>query len=514
MYLCKIIKRFEMKRAKSHILIILIMFLVPMASKATVLSNISTITVEDSAKINKLLIDAKVFEEKKDYQRAVEMALSAMDLSEKVKFEYGKYKSYKALEILYRDAGKPMLSAKYKLKAINSQVKLEEINYERDEKEKLEKIEKEKVIRRQQEELQREQEELKKKMDEILALENDKTISKSELERRKLEIQRKQMEIENKRQTISIQAQTINTANTQLSLTMQELETQKLQGKLYEDSLQITKKNEELANNEIEKQTLINYLLILGLSGLVILAASFYRMYTVKKGIQDLLMQKNVEIETEKKRSDDLLLNILPLEVAEELKRTGKYESRYFDKVTVMFTDFKDFTKISEQISPKKLVDDIDFIFRAFDEIIERNDLEKIKTIGDAYLCVSGLPDTTTHNSMNILKAATEIQEFIQALIEEKKKENQPFFDIRIGIHTGPLVAGIVGAKKFAFDIWGDTVNTAARMEQNCEPGKINLSGSTFKDVLTKVEYTYRGKVEAKNKGEIDMYYLNRIFEL
>ena len=144
MYLCKIIKRFEMKRAKSHILIILIMFLVPMASKATVLSNISTITVEDSAKINKLLIDAKVFEEKKDYQRAVEMALSAMDLSEKVKFEYGKYKSYKALEILYRDAGKPMLSAKYKLKAINSQVKLEEINYERDEKEKLEKIEKEK----------------------------------------------------------------------------------------------------------------------------------------------------------------------------------------------------------------------------------------------------------------------------------------------------------------------------------------------------------------------------------
>jgi class 3 adenylate cyclase len=295
---------------------------------------------------------------------------------------------------------------------------------------------------------------------------------------------------------------------------MEELATQKLQAKVYEDSLQITKKNEELANNEIEKQTLINYLLILGLSGLIILAAFFYRMYTVKKGIQDLLMQKNGEIETEKKRSDDLLLNILPQEVAEELKRTGKYESRYFDKVTVMFTDFKDFTKISELITPKKLVEDIDFIFRAFDDIMERNQLEKIKTIGDAYLCVSGLPDTTTHNPMNVLKAATEIQDFIKELIEEKRKENQPFFDIRIGIHTGPLVAGIVGAKKFAFDIWGDTVNTAARMEQNCEPGKINLSGSTFKEVLTRVEYTYRGKVEAKNKGEIDMYYLNRIFEL
>ena len=503
-----------MKRTNINILILLIMFLVPLASKATVFGNINTVTVEDSAKINKLLNDAKAFEEKKDYQRAVEIVLSAMDLAEKVKYEYGKYKSYKALEILYRDAGKPMLSAKYKLKAINSQAKLEEINYERDEKERLEKIEKEKVIRQQQEQLQREQEELKKKMDEIVNLENDKTISKSELERRKLEIQRKQMEIENKRQTISIQAQTINTANTQLSLTMQELATQKLQAKVYEDSLQITKKNEELANNEIEKQTLINYLLILGLSGLIILAAFFYRMYTVKKGIQDLLMQKNGEIETEKKRSDDLLLNILPQEVAEELKRTGKYESRYFDKVTVMFTDFKDFTKISEQVTPKKLVEDIDFIFRAFDDIMERNELEKIKTIGDAYLCVSGLPDTTTHNPMNVLKAATEIQDFIKELIEEKRKENQPFFDIRIGIHTGPLVAGIVGAKKFAFDIWGDTVNTAARMEQNCEPGKINLSGSTFKEVLTRVEYTYRGKVEAKNKGEIDMYYLNRIFEL
>ena len=503
-----------MKRANIKILILLFVFLVPLASKAIVFGNINTVTVEDSAKINKLLNDAKAFEEKKDYQRAVEIVISAMDLAEKVKYEYGKYKSYKALEILYRDAGKPMLSAKYKLKAINSQAKLEEINYDRDEKERLEKIEKEKVIRQQQEQLQREQEELKKKMDEIVNLENDKTISKSELERRKLEIQRKQLEIENKRQTISLQAQTINTANTQLSLTMEELATQKLQAKVYEDSLQITKKNEELANNEIEKQTLINYLLILGLSGLIILAAFFYRMYTVKKGIQDLLMQKNGEIETEKKRSDDLLLNILPQEVAEELKRTGKYESRYFDKVTVMFTDFKDFTKISELVTPKKLVEDIDFIFRAFDDIMERNQLEKIKTIGDAYLCVSGLPDTTTHNPMNVLKAATEIQDFIKELIEEKRKENQPFFDIRIGIHTGPLVAGIVGAKKFAFDIWGDTVNTAARMEQNCEPGKINLSGSTFKEVLTRVEYTYRGKVEAKNKGEIDMYYLNRIFEL
>ncbi len=486
----------------------------PNNANAKVLGNVTTLSVEDSAKINKLLTEAKAFEEKRDYQKAVETVLTAVSLAEKSNYEYGKYKSYKALEILYRDAGKPMLSAKYKLKAIKSQSKLEEINYERDEKERLEKIEKERVIKEQQNQLEKEQQELKKRMDEIENLENDKTLSKSELERRKLEIARKQLEIENKKQTINLQAQTINSTSSQLSMTLQELETQKLQAKVYEDSLQITRNNEELANNEVEKQRLISYLLILGISGFIVLAAFFYRMYTVKKNIQDLLMQKNGEIEVEKKRSDDLLLNILPSEVADELKKTGKYESRYFDKVTVMFTDFKDFTKISEQVTPKKLVEDIDFIFRAFDDIMERNELEKIKTIGDAYLCVSGLPDTATHNPMNVLKAASEIQDFIKDLIEEKRKENQPFFDIRIGIHTGPLVAGIVGAKKFAFDIWGDTVNTAARMEQNCEPGKINLSGSTFKEVLTKVEYTYRGKVEAKNKGEIDMYYLNRIFEL
>jgi adenylate cyclase len=503
-----------MKKIKTCFLAGIIVLSFPVIGKATTLGNVAAFNVDDSARINKLLMDAKAFEEKKDYQKAVEMVLDAVKIAESTDYEYGKYKSYKALEILYRDAGKPLLSAKYKLKAIKSQSRLEEISYARDEKERKEKLEKERVIKEQKEQLEKEQEELKKKLNEIETLENDKTLSKEELEKRKQEIVRKQQEIENKKQTINSQAQTINTTTTQLSLTLQELETQKLQAKIYEDSLQITKKNEELAKIEIEKQSLINYLLIVGLSGLIILAASFYRMYTVKKGVQTLLMNKNGEIEVEKKRSDDLLLNILPQEVAEELKKTGKYESRYFDKVTVMFTDFKDFTKISEQVTPKKLVEDIDFIFRAFDEIMERNELEKIKTIGDAYLCVSGLPDPTTHNPMNVLKAADEIQAFIKALIEEKRKDNQPFFDIRIGIHTGPLVAGIVGAKKFAFDIWGDTVNTAARMEQNCEPGKINLSGSTFKEVHSKIEYTYRGKVEAKNKGEIDMYYLNRIFEL
>lgn len=475
--------------------------------------NEKTLNYEDSAKINKLLEEAKSYELIKDYEKAVAAALNAADIAEKSNFEYGKYKAYRALESLYKQAGKPLTAAKYKVKALKSQSRLEEINYAENEKAMIEKQEKEEMIRKQQVLLEQEQQELKRRMDEIEKLNNDKTISKEELERRKLEIQQKQFEIEKKKQTISIQEQQLTTTSTKLNLTIQELQTQKLQAKVFEDSLQITKKNEELAKNEVEKQSLINYLLGLGLSVLLILAASFYRMYTIKRRTQDLLMQKNNEIALEKKRSDDLLLNILPQEVAEELKAKGKSEPKFFEKATVMFTDFKDFTRISEMITPKQLVEDIDFIFREFDAITERHNLEKIKTIGDAYLCVSGLPDATSHSPMNMVKAAMEIHEFISNLIKEKQNDKQPYFDIRIGIHTGPIVAGIVGNKKFAFDIWGDTVNTAARMEQNCVAGKINVSGNTFEEIKDQVEYEYRGKVEAKNKGQIDMYYINRIIE-
>lgn len=333
------------------------------------------------------------------------------------------------------------------------------------------------------------------------------------MDKRKGEIARKQVDIENKKQTIDIQRETINSTFNQLSLTLNELETQRLQAKIYEDSIQIIKNNEQLAKVGTEKQNLINYLYIVGVSGLLILAASFYRMYTVKKGVQDLLMDKNNEIEIEKQKSDDLLLSILPKEVADELKKTGKYESQYYENATVMVTNFENFTRISELVTPKRLVEELDFIFRAFDEIVERNNVEKIKTIGDSYLCVSGVPAPSVHNPMNVVRAAKEIQEFISGLILEKKSQNQPYFDIRIGIHTGPLVAGIVGAQKFAFDVWGDTVNIALRMEENCTPGKINISARTFHEIKNQVECDYRGKIEVKNKGGIDMYYINSIFE-
>ncbi len=209
-------------------------------------------------------------------------------------------------------------------------------------------------------------------------------------------------------------------------------------------------------------------------------------------------------------KSDELLLNILPAETAEELKRTGSALAKYFEVVTVMFTDMRDFTRITESMTPQELVSEMNYCYTAFDNIVAKHGVEKIKTIGDSYMCAGGIPVEKTSNPMDTVNAALEIQAF---MLEEKKKrqsKGESFFDIRIGIHTGPVVAGIVGIRKFAYDIWGDTVNIASRMESSGEPGKINISGSTYALVEDQFDCTYRGKVEAKNKGKIDMYFVER----
>jgi adenylate cyclase len=210
----------------------------------------------------------------------------------------------------------------------------------------------------------------------------------------------------------------------------------------------------------------------------------------------------------ERKRSDGLLLNILPSAVAEELKDKGSAEAKHFDEVTVMFTDFKNFTKISEKLTPSQLVAEIHTCFKAFDHIITKYNIEKIKTIGDSYMCAGGLPVPNKTNAADVVNAALEIQQFMLRHLEQRVKDGKEKFEVRIGVHTGPVVAGIVGVKKFAYDIWGDTVNIASRMESSGEAGKINISGATYKLVKDKFSCTYRGKIEAKNKGEIDMYFV------
>jgi class 3 adenylate cyclase len=222
--------------------------------------------------------------------------------------------------------------------------------------------------------------------------------------------------------------------------------------------------------------------------------------------LENKVEERTNELYIEKKKSDDLLLNILPEVVAQELKQTGRTTPRKYELATVMFTDFENFTLKSEKLSPEELVSIIDSCFKKFDEIISRHNLEKIKTIGDAYLCVSGLPDTKDHNAISVIKAAMDIIDMIKQQRESNSESG--FFDIRIGIHTGPLVAGVVGSKKFAYDIWGDTVNTAARMEQNSEANRINISQSTYELVKEKFKCSFRGKQPAKNKGLIEMYFV------
>jgi adenylate cyclase len=216
--------------------------------------------------------------------------------------------------------------------------------------------------------------------------------------------------------------------------------------------------------------------------------------------------QKKI-IEKEKNRSEELLLNILPSEVAEELKEKGRAEAKQFNEVSVMFTDFKGFTQISEKLSPEDLVAEIDTCFKAFDVIISKYEIEKIKTIGDSYMCASGLPVEQKAHAENMVMAAMEIQKFMEQHQKQRSNEGRLVFEIRIGIHTGPVVAGIVGLKKFAYDIWGDTVNIASRMESSGEVGKVNISNSTYELVKNKFNCTYRGKIQAKNKGEINMYF-------
>ncbi len=219
--------------------------------------------------------------------------------------------------------------------------------------------------------------------------------------------------------------------------------------------------------------------------------------------------KQHTALGVEKQKSDNLLLNILPEEIAEELKNKGHSEARLYENVSVLFTDFVNFTKLSENMTPQQLVAEIDHCFKGFDAIVTEFGIEKIKTIGDAYLAVSGLPVADEKHAIKMVQAALKIRAFMQEYKAERMAQNRPYFDLRFGIHSGSLVAGIVGTKKFAYDIWGDTVNTAARMEQSGVPGKINISTATYELVKNAFDCESRGLVEAKNKGAMEMYFVN-----
>ncbi|MFN8310615.1 MAG: adenylate/guanylate cyclase domain-containing protein [Chitinophagales bacterium] len=220
---------------------------------------------------------------------------------------------------------------------------------------------------------------------------------------------------------------------------------------------------------------------------------------------------KNVlkRLDDEKKQTEKLLLNILPAEIAADLKSRGSSAVKKLEEVTVVFADIKGFTKLSELYEPEELVAELDFCFRHFDSIMDKHGLEKIKTIGDAYMCACGVPKPRPGHALKAVRAAIEMNQFILKRKKERERSGRFAFELRIGINSGPVIAGIIGERKFAYDIWGDTVNTAARMEQKSEAGQINISESTFEKVKRHFKCTYRGEIDAKNKGKLKMFFVN-----
>lgn len=218
-------------------------------------------------------------------------------------------------------------------------------------------------------------------------------------------------------------------------------------------------------------------------------------------------------LESEKQRAEELILNILPAAIAHELTTNGHVEPRHHPSVTIMFTDFVDFTKYAGQLAPRVLVDDLDQYFSEFDKIIRRHGLEKLKTIGDAYMCAGGLLSDSKSHVVDTCLAALEIRQAMARANKQRERLQMAPWQLRIGIHTGNVMSGVVGKDKFTFDIWGDSVNVAARMQAASEPGRINVSESTYQHVKKFFALDARGSLEVKNKGAMPMYFLDRIVE-
>lgn len=264
--------------------------------------------------------------------------------------------------------------------------------------------------------------------------------------------------------------------------------------------LQVDNLDAALKNERITKTR--NHYIYLGSGILLVALGLWWRLTYVHKSKRAIQHEKDI--------SEGLLLNILPASVADELKLNGHAEARNFPAATILFSDFKSFTNISETLSAEDLVSELNVCFRAFDEIMSKHGLEKIKTIGDAYMAAASVPATNTATAVEAVKAGLEMQEFIRSRKSIRDEQQQVGFQMRVGIHSGPVVAGIVGVKKFQYDVWGDTVNIANRMETNSEIGQVNISEATYQLVQDYPEFSFipRGLIEAKGKGEMQMYFV------
>lgn len=338
-----------------------------------------------------------------------------------------------------------------------------------------------------------------------------------QLKRSNEEILRSQQELERKRKEIEAKQRELEQSEEKLSLSQEEIERARALQKMQEDSINLLQQAKKIQDLELAKKDLEviqerekRKFYIYGFALVGVIITVLIGLFLAIQRNNRQLADKNKIIEEEKKRSDDLLLNILPEEVMHELKTYGKTQAKNYPLATVLFADIKDFTHISELLPPEDLIAGLDTYFEAFDKIIEKYNIEKIKTIGDAYVCAGGVPIENQDNPHKVVEAALQFKAAVERLRKDRETAGKIPFEFRIGVHTGPLVAGVVGIRKFAYDIWGDTVNVAARMQQHGETNKINISGATYEIVKDKFACVYRGKLEAKNKGQIDMYFVEK----
>jgi len=268
-----------------------------------------------------------------------------------------------------------------------------------------------------------------------------------------------------------------------------------------EKEIALLNKDNAFKESEIKRaSTFRNFLFALAGLLLVIIGGIYYQYRFTKKANKLLAEERN--------RSEEILLNILPKDTADELKANGFVKAQKFDQVSILFIDFKEFTKVAEKISAEELVKSVDYFFKNFDHIIDKFRLEKIKTIGDSYMCAGGLPAKNSTHAHDVVMAALHLFEFINAT-EKNPPEGIHPFKVRMGINTGPVVAGVVGTKKFQYDVWGQSVNIASRMETGSIPGKINISENTYLIVKDRIKSTYRGEIEVKNGGKMKMYFVD-----
>lgn len=318
----------------------------------------------------------------------------------------------------------------------------------------------------------------------------------------------------------SLRLQEAEKQNLRQSLLAKERERAKIQENLVETqaSLQQMQEVVQLREETIAAQEKTTQAILAAAAALsLLLIAALFFVIRIRQANHKLQAQKKQieaqtkELEAEKVKSDTLLLNILPREIADELKNKKQATPRLYKMVSVLFCDFRGFTEYTEKHSPEQIVRELNECFSAFDDICTRFNMEKIKTIGDAYMCAGGVPKPNITHSADAVLAGLAMQEFIEKRKYQKRLRGEPYLELRVGIHTGPVLAGVVGKNKFAYDIWGTTVNVAARMETAGEVGKVNISEATYMEIKEQFYCRYRGEIEAKGLGKMDMYFVEEI---